>query len=91
MFNIIGWLIAGLVVGLLARLLVPGRQPLGLLATTGLGVIGALAGGYAAKALTGGPADPTTAEAWPGYLTAILGAAILLWIGGKVKGTNAAT
>lgn len=91
MLNIIGWLIAGLIVGLIARLLVPGRQPLGLLATTGLGIVGAVAGGFVANAISGGPADPTDADAWPGYLTAIVGAAILLWIGVKMKTKSVAT
>ena len=41
----IGFLIAGLVIGVLARLIVPGRQRLGLLATLGLGLVGSLIGG----------------------------------------------
>ena len=41
----IGFLIAGLVIGALARLIVPGRQRLGLLATLGLGLVGSLIGG----------------------------------------------
>ena len=41
----IGFLIAGLVIGALARLLKPGKQNLGLLATLGLGVVGSLIGG----------------------------------------------
>jgi len=42
---VIGFLIAGLVIGVLARLIVPGRQRLGLLATLGLGLVGSLIGG----------------------------------------------
>lgn len=92
MLNIIGWLLAGLVVGLIARLLVPGRQSLGIIATTGLGVVGALAGGFVANAITGNPVDSTAdADSWPGYLIAILGASILLWIGVKMKGGSTAT
>jgi uncharacterized membrane protein YeaQ/YmgE (transglycosylase-associated protein family) len=41
----IGFLIAGLVIGALARLIVPGKQRLGLLATLGLGLVGSLIGG----------------------------------------------
>lgn len=41
----IGFLIAGLVIGALARLIVPGRQHLSLLATLGLGLVGSLIGG----------------------------------------------
>ncbi|HTW14217.1 MAG TPA: hypothetical protein VMF51_03750 [Nocardioides sp.] len=49
--SIIGFLVFGLVVGALARLLKPGRQNLGLLGTLVLGVIGSLIGGVVATAL----------------------------------------
>ena len=48
---IIGFLIIGLVAGLLARLLVPGRDPMGLMATLVLGVVGSLIAGFLAKVL----------------------------------------
>ena len=50
----IGFLIAGLIIGLLARLLVPGRQKIGLLWTLALGVIGSVIGGTIANALNTG-------------------------------------
>ena len=46
--GIIGFLVFGLVVGALARLLKPGRQNLSILATLGLGVVGSLIGGTVA-------------------------------------------
>ena len=52
--HMIGFLIAGLVIGLLARLLLPGRQKIGLLWTLLLGVIGSLIGGTIANALRSG-------------------------------------
>jgi uncharacterized membrane protein YeaQ/YmgE (transglycosylase-associated protein family) len=45
----IGFLVAGLVIGALARLLKPGKQSLGLLATLGLGLVGSLIGGVIAQ------------------------------------------
>jgi len=45
----IGFLVAGLVIGALARLIKPGKQSLGLLATLGLGVVGSLIGGLIAQ------------------------------------------
>jgi len=39
-------ILAGLVVGLVARLLLPGRDPIGILGTLALGVVGALLGGF---------------------------------------------
>jgi uncharacterized membrane protein YeaQ/YmgE (transglycosylase-associated protein family) len=51
---VIGFLVAGLVIGALARLIVPGRQNLGILATMGLGVVGSLIGGTIAWLLRTG-------------------------------------
>lgn len=41
----LGFLVAGLIIGALARLIKPGRQDLGILATLGLGLVGSLIGG----------------------------------------------
>jgi uncharacterized membrane protein YeaQ/YmgE (transglycosylase-associated protein family) len=49
--GIIGWLAVGLVAGALARLIVPGRDPMGLLATILLGLAGSLVGGFLADLL----------------------------------------
>jgi uncharacterized membrane protein YeaQ/YmgE (transglycosylase-associated protein family) len=49
--GIIGFLIAGLIIGALARLLMPGRQKIGLLWTLLLGVAGSLIGGTIANAI----------------------------------------
>ncbi len=49
--SIIGFIIVGLIAGALARLLVPGRDPIGILGTIVLGMVGALVGGFLAKAL----------------------------------------
>ena len=46
--GIVSFIILGLIVGALARLVVPGRQPIGLLWTIALGMVGALAGGLLA-------------------------------------------
>jgi uncharacterized membrane protein YeaQ/YmgE (transglycosylase-associated protein family) len=46
--TILGYVVVGLVVGLVARLLIPGRDPLGLLGTILLGVVGAVIGGWLA-------------------------------------------
>lgn len=44
--NILSWIIAGIIIGGIARLLLPGRDPIGCLATIGLGILGALVGGF---------------------------------------------
>jgi uncharacterized membrane protein YeaQ/YmgE (transglycosylase-associated protein family) len=51
--GIIGFLVFGLVVGAVARLIKPGKQNLSILATLGLGVVGSLIGGFVAKYITG--------------------------------------
>jgi uncharacterized membrane protein YeaQ/YmgE (transglycosylase-associated protein family) len=51
---VIGFLVAGLVIGLLARLILPGRQHIGLLWTLALGVAGSLIGGTIANAIGSG-------------------------------------
>lgn len=50
----IGFLVAGLIIGLLARLLLPGKQKIGILWTLGLGVAGSVIGGTIAAAIDTG-------------------------------------
>ena len=82
--GIIAWIIFGFIVGLIARAIVPGRQGMGLLMTTLLGIAGSIIGGLVASALWGhGSAarfEPT------GFIGSIIGAIILLVIGGMVMG-----
>jgi uncharacterized membrane protein YeaQ/YmgE (transglycosylase-associated protein family) len=79
MFGIIGQLIGGLIVGILARLLLPGKEafpdgPLGWLLTALLGIGGAFVGGLIARSIWAG--ENYTA----GWIMSILGAIILLLI-----------
>ncbi len=53
MIDLIVFIIVGLIVGALARLLVPGRQTMGLLVTILVGVVGAVVGGYLWRAIFG--------------------------------------
>ncbi len=73
--SIIGWIIFGFIVGLLGRLLVPGRQPLGFIGTTLLGVAGSFAGGYLGSVLFGGKGGPSAS-----WIMSSIGAAIVLAI-----------
>lgn len=72
---IIGWLLFGLIVGAIARLLVPGRQDIGILMTMLLGIFGSFVGGLLGYFLFGG--RPLQAAGWIG---SILGAVIVLAI-----------
>ena len=51
MFGVIGWIIFGLIVGALAKLLMPGRDPGGFIVTMLLGIAGALLGGFVGRSL----------------------------------------
>jgi uncharacterized membrane protein YeaQ/YmgE (transglycosylase-associated protein family) len=80
MLSLISWIITGLVVGLIARAIVPGRQAIGTLLTIVLGVVGAFVGGLISSAIW--PTwtdDPDVSRMWPGWLMAILGGVIVLW------------
>jgi uncharacterized membrane protein YeaQ/YmgE (transglycosylase-associated protein family) len=78
---IIGWIVFGAIVGLLARLLVPGRQAMGMIMTIVLGIVGSLVGGLISWMFTGGPDDPYAAASW---IMSIVGAVILILIGGTL-------
>ena len=73
--GIFSWIIVGLVVGALAKLLMPGRDPGGMIVTIILGIAGSLLGGGIGRALGFyGPDQPA------GWLMSIMGAVILLAI-----------
>jgi uncharacterized membrane protein YeaQ/YmgE (transglycosylase-associated protein family) len=86
--GIIAWIVFGFVVGLIARAVVPGRQSMGFVMTTLLGIAGALAGGLVGSALMGGPA---TAFEPAGFIGALIGAIALLVIAGLVTGPRRRT
>jgi uncharacterized membrane protein YeaQ/YmgE (transglycosylase-associated protein family) len=81
MFGVIGWIIFGLIVGAIAKLLMPGRDPGGIIVTMALGIAGAVLGGYVGRALGWyGPNDGA------GFLMSLVGAVLLLWIYRMVVG-----
>jgi uncharacterized membrane protein YeaQ/YmgE (transglycosylase-associated protein family) len=81
---ILTWALCGLVIGLMARLLVPGPQPLGLVRTSLLGVVGAFLGGLLYWAINRSPGEPFSfsANAWHGWIFSIIGAVIVLVVYG---------
>ena len=71
--GILGWILFGLIVGALAKLVMPGRDPGGIIVTILLGIAGAVLGGYAGQAMGFyGPGEPA------GFLMSFLGAVVLL-------------
>jgi uncharacterized membrane protein YeaQ/YmgE (transglycosylase-associated protein family) len=81
--GIIAWIVFGFIIGLIARAIVPGRQGMGFVMTTLLGVAGSIVGGLVASALTGGSA---TGLRTSGFIGSLLGAIILLVVAGMVTG-----
>jgi uncharacterized membrane protein YeaQ/YmgE (transglycosylase-associated protein family) len=71
--GVIGWIIFGLIVGIVAKFLMPGRDPGGFVVTAVLGIVGALLGGYLGRAMgwyrEGEPA---------GFILAVIGAIVVL-------------
>ena len=81
MFGILGWILFGLVVGAIAKLLMPGKDPGGIIVTMLLGIVGAVLGGWMGRAMgLYGPEDPA------GFLMSLLGAIVLLVIYRMVVG-----
>lgn len=85
--TLIVWLLAGLIVGVLARLLVPGPDPMGWLGTIVLGIVGSLVGGFLANLLFNGQAVVQPA----GWLGSIIGAVIVLLIWRQMQGRSVTT
>ena len=75
MFGVIGWIIFGLIVGAIAKLLMPGRDPGGIIVTMALGIAGALLGGFLGRALGWYQENEPV-----GFLMSLVGAILLLGI-----------
>lgn len=73
--SVLGWILFGLVVGIIAKLLMPGRTPGGFVVTILLGIAGAVLGGWIGRAL--GLYGPHQGA---GFIMSVVGAIILLFI-----------
>ena len=71
----LGWIVFGLIVGIIAKLLMPGRDPGGFIITILLGIAGAMLGGFIGRAI--GFYGPNQSA---GYIVSVLGAILLLAI-----------
>lgn len=83
--GILGWIIFGLIVGIVARFLMPGRDPAGFVVTAVLGIVGALLGGFLGRSVgwyaAGEPA---------GFIVAVVGAVVLLVLYRLLTGSSRA-
>ena len=83
--HILGWILFGLIVGIIAKFLMPGRDPGGFVITVILGIVGALVGGFVGRVLgLYREGDPV------GFVMAVVGAIILLAVYRATLGRSAA-
>jgi len=87
--GILSWIIVGLVAGALAKWIMPGRDPGGIIVTMLIGIVGALIGGFLVGLVV--PGDPVSGINLTTILVATLGAVILLavyrWYVGRTART----
>ena len=81
----IGFIVAGLVIGALARLIKPGKQNLGILMTLVLGLVGSVIGGVVANLLG-------TGDIWElniiGFIVAVIAAVLLIGVAESMSGSR---
>ena len=75
MMGLLGWAIFGLIVGALAKLVMPGRDPGGIIVTMLLGIVGAVLGGFIGQAM-----NLYEPGQHAGYIVSILGAMLVLFL-----------
>jgi uncharacterized membrane protein YeaQ/YmgE (transglycosylase-associated protein family) len=84
MLSIIGWILFGLIAGLIAKAVMPGRDPGGAIVTILLGIAGAVVGGFIGRALFGygnsGDGDYSSPGFLMSMLLSVIGAIALLAI-----------
>ena len=81
MVGVLGWIFFGLIVGVIAKLVMPGRDPGGIIITMALGIAGAFVGGFIGQALGWyGPNDAA------GFVMSLFGAILLLGLYRMVVG-----
>ena len=73
--SVLGWIVFGFIVGVVGKLMMPGKDPGGFIATVAIGIVGALIGGFLGR-LFGmyGENDPV------GFIMAVVGAVVFLWL-----------
>jgi len=83
--GIIGWIVLGLIAGLIAKAIMPGKDPGGFIVTAIIGIVGAILGGFLASAIFSIDVNESFFSL-PTWISAIVGALILLFIYRLVTG-----
>jgi uncharacterized membrane protein YeaQ/YmgE (transglycosylase-associated protein family) len=84
---LLAFLVFGFVIGLIARALLPGQQPMGILLTTGLGIAGSLLGGVIVSLATDQPLDQLHSA---GFIGSVVGALLVLLLVGGLRNRRVA-
>ena len=84
--GILSWIVLGLVVGVLAKVIMPGKDPGGMVMTTILGIVGAVVGGFISTRLGLGAVSGFNV---PSLVIATAGALLLLFANRKLRGGKA--
>jgi uncharacterized membrane protein YeaQ/YmgE (transglycosylase-associated protein family) len=84
--SIIAWIILGLIAGWLAKLAVPGPEPGGFIATTAIGIVGAIVGGWLFTLFGGGGVNGVNI---PSIFVAFIGAVVFLFLWKAITGRRA--
>jgi uncharacterized membrane protein YeaQ/YmgE (transglycosylase-associated protein family) len=83
--SVIWFILFGLVVGLIARALMPGRQPMGFILTAVLGIAGSFLGAFLGSLFRGGNQQMEATDPY-NWIGAIIGSLLLLFLYGMVAG-----
>lgn len=75
--NILAWVVFGLIVGVIANLIEPGKAQGGLIGTTIIGILGGLLGGFLGSLIFG---VGVTGFDVPSLIVAVIGSVLLIWI-----------
>lgn len=86
--GIIGWIVLGLIAGAIAKFIMPGDDPGGIIVTMIIGIVGAILGGFLASALFDVAVNDSLTSI-PTWIAAIVGSLILLFIYRAVVGRRA--
>jgi uncharacterized membrane protein YeaQ/YmgE (transglycosylase-associated protein family) len=79
--SILIWILCGLIVGVIARLFLPGPQSIGFIMTIVLGIVGAIVGGFIYSLIREPLGEPLAfAGSWQWWIVAILGAMLVIWL-----------
>lgn len=80
--GVLSWIIFGLIAGIIAKWIMPGRDGGGLIITIILGIVGAVVGGWISTLFGHGKVDGFN---FSSFVVAVIGAIVVLWIYRKIK------